>query len=126
MNVERRELGRATGTRKVQKVVNDVCRPVRLPPNLLQQGVLRIVLRQHVQKHLRVRRDSGERRVHFVRDAGGEQTDGRKFLALLQLIFKTQTFRYIFENHECAGLLLRVRPQRRNGNIQHQRAPFSS
>jgi hypothetical protein len=27
-----------------------------------------------------------------VRDAGGQQPDGRKFFALLELIFKTQAF----------------------------------
>src|SRR5439155_22329420 len=37
MNVERRKLGRTAGARKIQKVVNDVRRPIRLPPYLFQQ-----------------------------------------------------------------------------------------
>src|SRR2546423_3556831 len=106
MNVERRKFGRASSTRKIQQIVDDVRGAISLPSNFFQQGMLGIVFRQHVQEHLGVRRNTGERGVNFVRDAGGEQSDRRKLFTLLKLIFETQTLSHIFKNNQGSRLFL--------------------
>ena len=76
---------------------------------------------KHAQQHLRVRRNASQRRVHFVGHAGRQQTDRRKFLALLQLLFESDARGYVFEHNQRAGLFLRIL-QRSDRDVQHQRA----
>ena len=69
------ELGRAARAREVEEVVDDAGGAVGLAANLLEERVLRVGLGEHAEEHLRVGRDSRERRVYLVRDAGREQAD---------------------------------------------------
>src|SRR6185437_13269050 len=83
--------------------------------------MLRIVLVQHAEQHLRVRRDARQWRVDFVRHARGEQTNRRQLLALLQLLFERNARRHVFQNDERTGLALCVL-QRRERDVQNERA----
>ncbi len=78
--------------------------------------MLRIVFVEHAQQHLRVRRNTGQRRVHFVRDACGQQTNRRELLALLQLLFERDSRRDVFKYNKRAPLSLRVL-QRSEGDV---------
>ncbi len=51
--------------------------------------------------------------------AGREQTDRREFLALLQLLFETDSRSNIFQHDQSAGLSLSIL-QRRERDVQHQ------
>src|SRR5215213_4964337 len=74
---------------------------------------------QHAEPHLRVRRNARQRRVHFVSDTRGKQTNGREFLALLQLLFERDSRRNVFEHDQCSSLALAVL-QRSERDIQNQ------
>src|SRR4051794_29270313 len=83
--------------------------------------MLRIVFVEHAQQHLRVRRNTGQRRVHFVRHAGGQQTNRRELLALLQLLFESNAGGDVFKHNKRARLSLRVL-QRSEGDVQNETA----
>ena len=73
---------RSAGAREIQQVVDDLRRAERLPRNLFQQPrFLRIAL-QLLGQHLRVGRNHGQRRIHFMRHAGRQQTNRRKLVRL--------------------------------------------
>ncbi len=74
-DVEFGKLGGVAGARKIQQVIDDVGRALSLTANFQQKRMLGIGLRQHAEQHLRVRRNAGQRRVHFVGHAGGQQAD---------------------------------------------------
>src|SRR5258705_10425415 len=81
--------------------------------------MLGIAFGEHSQQHLRVRRNSGERCVHFVSYTCCEQPNGRKFFALLQLLFQAYSRCNIFEDNQSPGLTLPVL-QWSKGNIENQ------
>ena len=74
--------------REVQQAVDDLRGPERLAFDLLEQPRARILGIGALQQHLREARDAGQRRVHLVRDAGGEQADRRHLLGDLQLLLE--------------------------------------
>jgi hypothetical protein len=53
-------------------------------------------------QHLDVIRDHRERRVDFVRDAGGEQSERREFLVLQHLFFEADTLGDVVEQDQPA------------------------
>ena len=84
--------------------------------------MLRIGFGEHAQKHLSVRGNPGQRRVHFVGHTGRKQSDRRQLLALLQLFLEPYAGSYIFHHHQSPGALVRVNAKRRNRNVQDQGA----
>ena len=68
-------VGRRARPREVQQSVHDLRGPERLPLDLLEQRRLRVAWRRPLQQHLRVARDPGQRRVHLMGDARGEEPD---------------------------------------------------
>src|SRR5712692_2455972 len=121
VNIESRKLGGAPGARKIQKFVDYLAGAVSLAADFFEQRVLGIVFRQHAQQHLRVRRNTSQRRIDLVGYAGRQQTDRRQFLALLQLLFQLQSLSNVLKNHQRAGLFARVSAERRQRNVEHQR-----
>ena len=87
--------------------------------------VLRIVGRRSLEQHLRERRDAGERRVHFVRDAGGEQADRRHLLRQPQLLFEVGALGHVLEHDDPAGLRRAVGLKRRDGDVHEEVAPLA-
>ncbi len=55
---------------------------------------------QLLGQHLRVRGDHGQRRVDFVGDAGGQQSDGRKFVGLRELGFQLNALGDVVHDHQ--------------------------
>ena len=55
------------------------------------------------EQHLRVAGDAGQRRVDFVRDAGGEQAERRHLLGDAQLLFELRPLGDVLEDHDRAG-----------------------
>ena len=79
--------------RQVQQAVDDLRRAERLPLDLLEQPRPRILGIGALEQHLREARDAGQRRVHLVRDAGGQQADRRHLLGDLQLLLELHAAR---------------------------------
>jgi hypothetical protein len=108
---------------EVEQAVDDLRGTERLPLDLLEQlrpRVLRIGL---IEQHLGEARDARERRVHFVRHTGREQTDGGHLLRQAQLLLQIGALGDVFENDDPAGLHVLVRVERRNRDVDEQRAP---
>ena len=80
-------------TRKIEQAVDDLRRAERLTLNLLEHLVDGIVGVGAFEQHLREARDAGQRRVHFVRDAGGEQPDRRHLFRDLELFLELHASR---------------------------------
>ena len=76
VHVHRAEPGSQYRAREVEQIIDDAGGAVGLTADLLQQRVLRVGLGEHAEEHLRVARNAGQRRVDFVRDAGGQKADG--------------------------------------------------
>jgi hypothetical protein len=100
-----REIGRISRARKIQKIAGDVRSAFGLFLNFQQKRVFRIGFGNHSEQHLRVARNARQRRVDFVRDAGREQPDARKFFALLQSFFELDARSDVFEHDDRARLL---------------------
>src|SRR6185503_8640407 len=83
--------------------------------------MLRIVFVEHAQQHLRVRRNTSQRRVHFVRHTCSQQTNRRELLALLQLLFESDAGGDVFQHNERTRLSLSVL-QWREGDVQNEGA----
>ena len=76
--------------------------------------VLRIVRLGSLEQHLREARDAGERRVDLVRDAGGQQADGRHLLRQPQLLLEVRAIGDVLDDENPAGLRAVGGLERRN------------
>ena len=109
--------------RKIQQVIHDFRRPERLLRDLLEQLVPGIFRRDFLTQHLRITRDHGERRIDFVRNAGGEQTDRRQFFALHQLILEADAIGNVIDNDQRAARRSCFIHQRSRREIDDQAIP---
>ena len=87
VHVDLLELGPARA-REVEQPVDDLRRAEALLLDLLEHLLARVVLLELAAQQLRVGRDPGERGVHLVRDAGGEQAHRGHLLGVLQLLLE--------------------------------------
>ena len=101
--------------RQVQQAVDDLRGAERLPLDLLEHLRPRIVGLGALEQHLREARDAGQRRVHLVRDAGGEQADRRHLLRDLQLLLELHARGDVLDDDDGAGD--RRRPTSRSGVV---------
>ena len=83
---------RCARPRQRQQPVDDLGGAERLTLDLLEQRRPRIRRVGVLEQHLREARNTGERRVHFVRDARRQQTNRRHLLGNLQLLFEPHVF----------------------------------
>ena len=88
LQVDRRRSSVCARPRQVEQAVDDLGGAERLPLDLLEQLGPRVVRIGALEQHLREARDAGQRRVHLVRDAGGEQADRGHLLRDLQLLLE--------------------------------------
>src|SRR3954447_8071069 len=110
--------GRGRRAREVQQGVDDLARAEGLLGDLVEyQGLLR-VLGNLLGEHLRVGRDHRERRVHLVRHTRRQQANARQLVGLDQPLFELGAIGHIVENDETPDLLLVLRYQRRNRDVQ--------
>ena len=93
---------RCARPRQRQQAVDDLGGAERLTLDLLEQHRARIRRVGVLEQHLRVARNAGERRVHFVRDAGREQADRRHLLGNLQLLFEPHVIGDVLEQQNRA------------------------
>ena len=63
-------------------------------------------------QHLRVGGDHRQRRIDFVRHAGGQQADAAELVGLHQALFQLGAVGDIVEDDQAADLLLVLRDQR--------------
>ena len=68
-------------------------------------------------EHLRVGGDDGERRVDFVRDAGGEQADGAELVCLGELGLEGDALGDVVDEDDAADGDEVAREQRRDGDV---------
>src|SRR6185437_16413236 len=73
------------GAREVEQTVDDLRRAEGLLRDFFKQRREPVVAAHLLGEHLRVRGDDGQRRIHLVRDSGGEQADGGKLFRLRKL-----------------------------------------
>ena len=66
----------AAGARKVQQVIHNLGCAESLFGDFFQQLRLFLVAMELLGEHLRVAGDHGQRRINFMRNAGGQQSDG--------------------------------------------------
>ena len=71
------------------------------------------------RKQLGVGGDPGERRVHLVRHAGGEQAHRRHLLGVLQLLLEPHARRDVVEDQDRAAALARARLEGRHREVHH-------
>ena len=76
----------------------NVCRSIFSSSTRPRIGGVRVL-----EQHLGVARDAGERRVHFVRDAGRQQADRRHLLRNLQLLLQSRLLGDVLEQQNGAG-----------------------
>ena len=87
---------------------------------LEQPRFLRIRL-QLLRQHLRVGGDHRQRRIHFVRHAGRQQSDRRKFVGLGELDFQFDPLRDVVHDHQPPHHVELARDQRRHRDIHDAR-----
>ena len=102
---------------EVEQPVDDVRGAEGLPLDLLEQGVARIVLGGVGEQHLGVARDAGQRRVHLVRHAGGEQAERGEPILLLECLFEPGPLGQIL-HHEDPAPRLRSPAQRGHTDLE--------
>ena len=102
IQIDRRPLAaRRPRPRQRQQAIDDLRGAEGLALDLFQNLRLRIGRIGVLEQHLRVARNAGQRRVHFVRDAGGEQADGRHLLGDLQLFLETDSVGDVLEQQDA-------------------------
>ena len=109
-------------TRQVEQPVDDLGGAERLALDLLEHLRLRIVGLGALHQHLHEARDAGERRVHFVRHAGGQQADGGHLLGDLELLFELHARGNVLDDHDRSRDRVGHVPERRRRDV-HEQAP---
>jgi hypothetical protein len=91
--------------------------------DLVEQSALLFVALKLLRKHLRVRRNNGQRRVHFVRHSRRQQSDGRKLVGLRELRFQIDTLGNVIHDDQPANHVEFPRHQRGNRDIYDAALP---
>ena len=108
---------RGVGPRQVEQAVDD-----RAARNVCFSIFSRIRVsdrpdRRLLEQHLRVARDAGERRVHFVRDAGREQAERRHLLGNAQLLLEVRALGDVLDDDDVARRSTVLPARRCSGTI---------
>ena len=111
---------RRAGARKIQQIVDDFARAERLLDDFVDQLVARIAAGQLLRQHLNVVGDDGQRRIHFVGDAGGQQAERRELLGLNHLFFQADSLRDVVHQDQPPDAVSGFSDQRRDRNVDHQ------
>src|SRR5260370_20635213 len=112
---------RAGGAGEVQEVVDDLRGAERLLCDFLEQPRFLRIRLQLLRQHLRVGGDHLQRRLHFMRNASGQQTDGRKFVGWGKLDFKLDPLRDVVHDHQSPHHVELAGYQRRHRNVDDAR-----
>src|SRR5262249_47944127 len=108
---------RAAGAREVEQIVDDLGGAEGLRRDFFEQWREAFVAAQLFGEHLRIGRDDGERGIDFVRDSGGEQTDGGEFFCLAELCFEFGALGDVVEKDDASNSLKIARYERCNGDV---------
>ena len=111
---------RRAGARKIQQVVDDLAGAERLLDDFVDQLMPRIAAGQLLRQHLDVVGDHRQRRVHFVRDAGGQQAQRSELLGLHHLFFQAHPLRDVVHQDQPPDPVAGFSDQRRDRNVDHQ------
>ena len=98
---------RRARAREIQQVVDNLARAKCLLDDFLDQLVARIAAGKLLGQHLNVVGDHGQRRIHFVRHARGQQTERSELLVLEQLLFEPHPLRDVVEENQPADPVAR-------------------
>src|SRR5580658_10091438 len=109
-----------TCAREIQEVVDDLAGAESLLNDAFDGFLARIVRGNLLGEHLNIIGNHGERRIHFVRDAGGEQAQRSEFLGLDHLIFQAHALGDVVEKYQAAQARAIFADQRRDGRVDHQ------
>ena len=90
------------GAREIQQIVDDFAGAEGLLHDALDRFLARIVGGNLLGEHLDVIGDDGERRIYFVRHAGGEQAERSELLGLHHLIFHAHALGDVVEKNQAA------------------------
>src|SRR5262249_10556263 len=107
----------AAGAREVQQVADDLGSAERLARNLFQQPSLLRIGFQLFREHLRIRRNHRQRRVDFVRNAGGQQTNRGELVGLRELRLQFDTLGNVIHDDQPPDHVELARDQWRDGGI---------
>ena len=116
VEVDAGELG-AAGAGEVEQAVDDLGGAEGLLGDLFEHGREALVVAHVLGEHLGVAGDDGERRVDLVRDAGGEQADGRELLGLGELGFELDAVGDVVDQDDAADGDEVAGDQRRDGDV---------
>ena len=117
VQIHRREF-RGRGAREIQQRVDDLAGAESLLGDLFEQRRFFGVARNLFGEHLRVGGDHGQRRVHFVGHAGGQQSDGAQFVGLHQAALEFGAIRDVLEDDQAADVRPVARDQGRGGDVE--------
>ena len=109
---------RGGSAREVEQRIDDLARAEGLLGDLIEDLRFRGVFGHLLGQHLRVGGDDGERRVDFMRHAGGKQADAAEFVGLNKALFEFGAIGNIVEDDQAADLLLVLRYQRGDGEVE--------
>ena len=77
-----------------------------------------VVVGHLLGQHLGVGGDHRQRRIHFVRHAGGQQADAGQLVGLHETLFEFGAVGDVVEDNQPADLFEILRDQRGNGDVQ--------
>src|SRR5208282_107868 len=112
---------RARGAGKVQQIIDNLRSAERLLGDFLEHPRFLRIRLQLLRQHLGVGGDYRQRRIHFVRHAGGQQSDGRKLVGLGELDFKFDPLRDVVHDYQPPYHVELAGYQRRHRNIHDAR-----
>src|SRR6266567_895177 len=112
-----------SGARKIEQIVNDLAGAKRLLDDFFNDRLARVAFRHLLSEHLNVVGNDRERRIHFVRDAGGEQPKRSQLFRLRHLLFHALALGHVIEEQETANPHVRFAYQWRDGDVQRKRFP---
>ena len=109
------------GAREIQQRVDDFAGAEGLLGDFFEQRGFFGVARNLFGEHLRVGGDHGQRRVDFMRDAGGQQSDGAEFVGLDQAALEFGAVGDVVEDDQAADACAVARDQGGSGDVEGDR-----
>src|ERR1019366_2546078 len=108
---------RGGGAREIQQRIHDLAGAESLARDLFENAGFLFVPGNLLAEHLCVSRNNGQRRVDFVRDAGGQKPDAGELVGLNQAAFKLGTVGDVVEDNQAADLFVVAGNQRSDRDI---------